>query len=74
MQSRRLADNDQAVLARLFLLGVGRATPTGPAASNPPARRARGRRRRSSAAGDGLVRSPIRISPFEGVLSPTTPR
>lgn len=68
VQSRRLGDSDQAVLARLFLLGLpvdaARAATALDPASAPELLDACF----LEDAGDRKVRSPIRISPYEGIL------
>jgi len=68
VQSRRLGDSDQAVLARLFLLGVPVASERAGAALGPASVEELSAAGFLADAGDGRVRSPIRISPYEGVL------
>ncbi|MEJ7750190.1 MAG: methyltransferase [Thermoleophilaceae bacterium] len=68
VQSRRLGDNAQAVLARLFLLGVAVDADRARTALEPASLDELRDAGFLEDADDGLVRSPLRISPFEGVL------
>ena len=68
VQSRRLMDDDKAVLARLFLLGIAVDAERARTALEPASMGELCEAGVIEDTGDGLVRSPIRISPFEGVL------
>jgi len=68
VQSRRLSDSDQAVLARLFLLGVTVDAERARAALEPASFDELRDAGVLEEVGGAAVRSPIRISPFEGVL------
>jgi len=67
VHARRLGNDDLAVLVRLFMLGCDVEAARARSAL-VPARLDDLVREGFLAAGDGLVRSPIRISPFEGLL------
>ena len=68
VQSRRLGDNDQAVLVRLFFLGVTVNGERARTALEPASLEDLVGAGFLEDAGEGQLRSPIRITPFEGVL------
>jgi len=68
VQARRLGDDDLAVLARLFLLGIDVAADRAGAALAPASLDQLEAAGFLATAGAGRLRSPIRISPFEGLL------
>ncbi len=68
VQSRRLGDKDQAVLARLFLLGLPVDSERAAGALEPAPVEELTAAGFLEDAGGAQVRSPIRITPYEGVL------
>lgn len=68
VQSRRLQENEQAVLIRLFLLGLAVEAERARTALEPASLDELRDSGVLEDAGAGSVHSPIRISPFEGVL------
>ena len=68
MHARRLGEGDQAVLARLFLLGVDVEAAAARAALEPASPDELRTAGVVEDAGGGRVRAPIRITPLEGVL------
>lgn len=68
VQARRLGSDDQAVLVRLFLLGLDVDADRARTALAPARLEDLERGRLIEVDGGGRVRCPIRISPFEGLL------
>lgn len=68
VHARKLGSDDLAVLVRLFLLGLDVDAAHARAALAPARLDDLVREGFLAAAGEGMVRSPIRISPFEGLL------